>query len=185
MADMTQVRMKAPEFLELPESNQLTELIDGEIIVSPAPLDVHQKTSLLTTSLILGIMPNGTLRYAPTDVNFDDIHVFQPDIFWVSETNDHCVLVDGKYWRGAPDLVVEILSAGTQHRDRGVKFDIYEKYGVREYWMIDPLEKFVEVYQWSDGRFARLGLFQVGDKFTSNALNIVIEVARLFNEPSI
>ncbi len=54
---------------------------------------------------------------APLDVYIGDEIVVQPDVFWVSESNDQCVLVDGKYWRGAPDLVVEVLSPSNAQLD--------------------------------------------------------------------
>src|SRR5688572_12099576 len=134
MVDKTIVT--AREFLELPETNVLTELIKGEIIVAPSPEDRHQKASGKSHIYLVQLVSGGELRYAPADVYLDAITVVQPDLFWVSP-NSICHLVNGKYWRGAPDLVIEILSPSTTRRDRGIKFDLYEKHGVREYWLME------------------------------------------------
>jgi len=68
---------------------------------------------------------------------------------------------------GPPDLVVEIFSPGSVLYDRGDKFDIYQRYGVREYWMIDPTEDYIEVHQLIDGKFTRLGIYGLGKQFSS------------------
>ena len=94
----------------------------------------------------------------------------QPDVFWISEANDHCVLVDGKYWRGAPDLTAEVLSPGTAKLDVGDKFDLYEQYGVREYWLVDAQALFVQVFQRQNDHFARQGVFDKSGSFASVAL---------------
>ena len=70
---------------------------------------------------------------------------------WVAE-DSQCVILD-KHLRGAPDLIVEVLSPGTIRRDRKVKFRLYQQYGVREYWLVDLAEKLVEVWQWVDSKF--------------------------------
>src|SRR5690606_14643564 len=106
-------RMTAAEFLELPESNQITELIDGEVSVSPAPLIDHQNVVLETAVILRGLIPDGRVYIAPSDVYFDDINVVQPDIFWISDKNERCIAVGRKHFRGAPDLIVEVLSSGT------------------------------------------------------------------------
>ncbi|MEO0563414.1 MAG: Uma2 family endonuclease, partial [Chloroflexota bacterium] len=80
------------------------------------------------------------------------------------------------YWHGAPDLVIEVLSPSTAARDRGVKFDHYETAGVREYWLIDPMGLFVEVYTLKDGTFERAGLYERGVSFQSAVLGKAVPV---------
>jgi Uma2 family endonuclease len=169
MTDSTHIRMTASEYAKLPESNQITELIDGEVIVTPAPDDAHQKTSGHTYLVLARLVRDGELRYAPTDVHLDEINTVQPDLFWVSGENQKCRLVEGA-WEGPPDLVVEILSPSTAHRDYREKYNLYEKYGVREYWIIDPIAKFVEVYTHSGTEFVRQGEFKRGQTFVSPIL---------------
>jgi Uma2 family endonuclease len=168
MAEQVKTRMTADEFSQLPETNQPTELINGELIVSPSPLVCHQLSSSQFFRLIDGLKPNGTLFYSPMDVYFDQENIPQPDLIWVAETS-RCVIGE-KRLEGPPDLIVEILSPGTSRMDRREKFQLYERYGVSEYWMVDPLEKYVEVYRWVGGRYDRLGIFGEGDTLISAAL---------------
>jgi Uma2 family endonuclease len=178
MADMIQTGMTSAEYWDLPETNRIEELIDGEIIVSPTPLDVHQESSGDIYSFLSSTLQTGVLRYAPTGIHFEEGFDLEPDIFWISPDNDHCFLApDGRYWHGAPDLIVEILPPSTAYRDRGVKFEIYEKHGVREYWLVDPEAKFLEVYQ---GQFKRLGIFTKGQTFTSAFIGTDVPIDSLF-----
>ena len=114
---MIHTHMTAEAFLQLPETNLPTELINGEFIEMIAPHDLHQKTSIHLVAVLLPILPAGEFRSAPTDVCLDNLNVFQPDLFWVSAGNTSCKVMDGK-WYGAPDLIVEIFSPSTERRDK-------------------------------------------------------------------
>jgi Uma2 family endonuclease len=164
-----QTKITAEEFLHLPESQTPTELINGEIIVAPAPELYHQDIVLQTAILIKTTAPDGKVYIAPVDVHLDDVNVTQPDVLWLSP-DSQCSAVDGKRLFGAPDLVVEVLSPSTALRDKSVKFQLYEKYGVREYWIIEPTGQYVEVWLLTDGKFARHGVFGGSDSFTSAVL---------------
>ncbi len=172
MVHQIKTRMTASEYLQMPETNQRTELLDGQLIVygedsvSPAPVNDHQRLVRRSSHVVEALIPDGEVFTAPTDVHFDELNVVQPDIFWVAE-NSHCVEVDGKYWYGAPDLIIEILSPGTERKDRGQKFRLYQKYGVREYWLVSRIEAFIEVYHWVDGVFIQQGVYGAEDTFTS------------------
>jgi Uma2 family endonuclease len=75
--------------------------------------------------------------------------------------------------------MIEILSPASAARDRGIKYDLYEDYGIREYWLVDPVSQFVEVYQLTDGEFDRLGLFATDQVFTSPLLGQTVMVSQL------
>jgi len=171
MVEIPKTKTTFADYTALPESNQIIELIDGEIVVNP-PLDQHQQVvGDIYVFLASLLRRSGTLRIAPTGVRFDDLNSFEPDIFWVRPDSPSCVLTnDQRYWYGAPDLIVEILSPSTASYDRGVKFDIYEKYGVREYWLVDSESRYVEVYTLTEQRFVRLGVFTPEKSFTSSVL---------------
>jgi Uma2 family endonuclease len=183
MVDSIQTRMTSTQYWSLPETNQIEELIDGELVMTPPPLDAHQDSlgngyDLLRQNVLK--IRGGYLRLAPTGVHFEDGYDFEPDIFWVAPDNDHCVLApDGRYWHGAPDLIIEILSPSTAYRDRGIKFETYEKHGVRKYWLVDPEAAFAEIYHLNEGRFIRLGVFRAGQTFTSPVLGIDVKVDAL------
>lgn len=182
MAEVIKTRATFADYKALPETNQIVELIDREIIVNP-PLDLHQE-ALGTIHYFLAtvLQKKGKLRLAPTGVFFDESNSFEPDIFWISPDNDQCILMsDTRYWHGAPDLIVEILSPSTESRDRGIKFDVYEKYGVREYWLVNAAARYVEVYRHQNGAFDRIGVFEPGKHFISEVLgNISVEVSEFF-----
>jgi Uma2 family endonuclease len=170
MADITQTRMTASEFMALPESSQPMELIHGELIVSPTPKNPHQRIVGSTYFFLRQNATSGEVIVSPMDVYLDIDTVVQPDVFWVSGENSLCKLNDDGYWHGASDLVIEVLSPSTALRDRKAKFSLYEQYGVREYWLADPDAKFLEVYVRDGSRFVRLGVFAQDDTFTSAAL---------------
>jgi Uma2 family endonuclease len=170
MVAQAKTQVTFEEYAALPETNQVTELIDGEIFVNP-PLDKHQEVLGEIYALVRSLIAGGKLRMAPTGLHFDDGNSFEPDVFWVSAENDLCFLEDnGRFWHGAPDLVVEVLSPSTEANDRGNKFDTYEKYGVREYWLVSPEGHFTEVYQHENGKFNRVGLFKAEQPFVSAVL---------------
>lgn len=169
MAALERVRMTPAEFKQLGETTQPVEFINGETIVTPAPTDAHQSLILPIALLLKQLVPSGTLRVAPTDVWLDD-NCVQPDVFWVSGADSSCRLGEDGYWYGAPDLVVEVISPSTAHKDRGVKFDLYENHGVREYWLVDPEGWYVEVYRREGERFNRAGVFAAGQSWASGVL---------------
>jgi Uma2 family endonuclease len=181
MADLTQIKMTLEEYMALEETNQIVELIDGELVMTPPPFDEHQGVIGHTYFFLAQNVKGGTLRIAPTGLHIGE-HMFEPDIFWVGPENNRCVLVEGKYWEGAPDLVIEILSKSTEYRDRGIKFETFEKHGVREYWLVESEAKFIEVYVWIEGKFDRLGLFGRGKTFESPVLGMAVDVTTVLGE---
>ena len=175
-----QTKMTAQEFLQLPESQTFTELINGEIIVSPAPKDSHQSTVFETAKYVERLAPHGKVRLAPIDVYLDESNVIQPDVMWNS-SESQCILIEDDYWRGAPDLIVEVLSRSTALRDKRAKFHLYEEHGVKEYWIVDALARYVEVWRQQEGEFVHNGIYGEGETFVSAVLDEkVVEVLSLF-----
>ena len=120
------------DFLGFPDDGQRHELIDGEHYVTPSPATKHQRvSSRLHGSLYayLGVKERGEVFHAPFDVVLSNYDVVEPDLLVIlSEQSD--ILTD-KHVRGAPAIVVEILSPGTRRTDEGVKRRLYERSGVR------------------------------------------------------
>ncbi|MBL8163021.1 MAG: Uma2 family endonuclease [Anaerolineae bacterium] len=175
------VRVTFAEYDALPETNQIVELIDGEIVMNP-PVFRHQKVLLRIVATLLPLNLSGELCIAPCGLRFDDGNSFEPDLFWVSLDNTACVLEpNGNYWHGAPDLVIEVLSPSTEANDRGKKFRTYQQYGVREYWLVNPDVQFVEVYAQLNARFEQQGVILPGQAFTSEVLSgVSIDVTPWF-----
>lgn len=160
--------MTAAEFFELPESDQQLELIEGEVIALPTPIPNHQRRVGRLYRLIDDLKPDGEVFIAPLEVYLDAHNVPQPDIVWVASSS-RCRVTD-KRLEGPPDLVVEVLSPGTELKDRRDKFNLYQRFGVREYWLVDPVENFIEVYRLQDGAFVRQGVYGPDESFESAAL---------------
>jgi Uma2 family endonuclease len=160
-----QVKMTAEEFFELPETNQITELINGELIVSPPPIPEHQRLIGNTYVLLRQLIPDGVVFVAPIGVYLDEDNVPEPDIVWVA-VNSRCVITKTRL-EGAPDLIVEVLSPGTERRDKKDKFELYQKYGVREYWLVHPQAEYVEVWRLENGVFVHQGIYAPDESFVS------------------
>jgi Uma2 family endonuclease len=128
------------ELVALPEDQLRHELIDGEHLVTPSPAIPHQVILWNLTQLLgpyLRANPIGTALAGPVDVKFSLFTVMVPDLVYFTAER-FARVVNAKHATAAPDLVVEILSPGTRRRDKGRKRAIYDREGVREYWIVDP-----------------------------------------------
>ena len=127
------------DFLCFPDDGRRHELIDGEHFVTPSPSLRHQRVSRdLVWSLHEYCKETGVAEvfHAPLDVVLSNHDVVEPDLLVVP--NDQLDVLTEKHVRGAPAIVIEILSAGTRRRDETLKRQLYARTGVREYWLVDP-----------------------------------------------
>lgn len=135
----------AMEVFEMLPEGTLCQVIDNIIYMSPAPTFEHQEIVAEIHFQILGFVKKenlGKCVQAPLDVFLDDNNAFQPDIVFISNPN-LTIVKEGKV-RGAPDMVVEVLSQGTKDKDLGKKKMAYERNGVKEYFVVEQKTK--EVY---------------------------------------
>lgn len=150
---MSQSRPRIPytyeDYKSLPESmDRRYELLGGELYRVPAPTTRHQRVSQrIETQLIEHVETHelGDVFHAPVDVVFGQAgarEVAQPDIVFIARAH----IVTEAEIAGAPDLVIEILSPGTEERDRTYKKTLYARYGVLEYWIVDPNANTVEQF---------------------------------------
>ncbi|MEO5651065.1 MAG: Uma2 family endonuclease [Ginsengibacter sp.] len=127
----------------LPEGT-LCQLINNKLIMSPAPQDLHQVVLgeiYVELSLYLRKNKMGQVRMAPYDVHFSKQNILQPDILFIKNENLH--KVESKGLLGSPDMIIEILSPSTSQLDFEEKKLVYERFGVQEYFIIDPNSKLV------------------------------------------
>jgi Uma2 family endonuclease len=147
-------------FKSLPEGT-LAELIDGTLYMSPAPSPKHQRiVGRIFTQLSSYVLENnlGEVFLSPCDVFFDEhSNAVQPDLIFISSQNSS--LVGQEAIHGAPDLLIEVLSPGNSNHDLIRKKGLYEKFGVKEYWIIDPDTKETIGYFLKDGIYISLGTF--------------------------
>jgi Uma2 family endonuclease len=140
--------MTVREYRLLPEDGRRWELFEGDFLVTPAPSTLHQKISRrLQYDLMTQLERPGLAEViaAPVDVIFDDLNVVQPDLVIVSSAR--VSLITERAVEGAPDVLVEILSPSSIDRDRQLKRRLYERFGVREYWIVDPAHGLLEAYR--------------------------------------
>jgi Uma2 family endonuclease len=151
------VKFTYDDFVNFPDDGKRHEIIDGEHYVTPSPNTKHQivVVSLLTSiGAYLGQRPIGHVFTAPFDVVLSDLDVVEPDLLYISR--DRLEILTKAHVRGAPDLVVEILSPGTRRTDEITKRKLYERVGVQEYWVVDPELDTIKVYRRAEGVFARV-----------------------------
>lgn len=160
--------MTAEEFLALPETNLPVQLLNGEVMELTAPELDHQDVVGNIFVLFKQIVKTygGKAYVSPVDVYFDQLNIPQPDVLWVAP-DSKCQPVGTQRLSGPPDLIAEALSPGTARIDKRVKFRLYEKYGVRECWIVDSRDRLIEVWQHKDGLFVLLDAYGQNETFTS------------------
>ncbi len=164
------IKFTYEDYRNTPEGERY-ELLDGELIMPPAPSIGHQRIDTSLGSLLhtfVKKMGLGEVFHAPTDVVFTDTNVVQPDILYVSNERSHVITTDNI--RGAPNLIVEILSPSTARYDRTLKRTLYARHGVGEYWLADPHDKTVTVMLLGAGGFKVAAIYGEGDTLTSPTL---------------
>ncbi len=172
------------EFLEMDdfEAGFLYELINGEIVRRASPSTDHQRASRNLFRQIDSFVLNnskGECFCAPYDVQFDDYNFLQPDIIFVATEN--AGIIKPGCIKGAPDLLVEILSPGTHKDDRGDKMKVYRRSGVREYWIVDPRNKSIEVYTLKDSDYELTFFAMESGEIASQVLEgLTIAVEKVF-----
>jgi len=145
------IRFTYEDYKSLPESfTKRYELLNGDIVMVPAPTTIHQFIAANLEFILQNFVRAhdlGFVLFSPIDVVFgqgNDREVVQPDLLYVSHPRR--AIITEEEIQGAPDLIAEILSPGTETRDRGYKKHLYGRYGVQEYWIVDPVLRTVEVY---------------------------------------
>ena len=147
------------------------ELLDGELVMSPSPNRAHQRIDAKLGWRLAQFVEErdlGEVFSAPFDVVLSDTNVVQPDLLFVSKEQAYIVTEDNI--RGAPDLVVEIISPSTIERDRSFKRALYARYGVREYWLVDPDTRTVTVLLLDEGAFVEIARYGAEQTLTSPTL---------------
>jgi Uma2 family endonuclease len=149
------VRLTYADLCRLPDDGLRHELIDGEHYMTPAPTYRHQHVAMNVGGLLFMFLREhrlGHVYMAPLDVLFSEMDVVEPDVLYVSEERLRAQQEE-RYLTVTPDLVVEVLSPSTRRVDRGAKRGLYERQGVPEYWLIDPVLETVQVFRLERGRF--------------------------------
>jgi Uma2 family endonuclease len=154
------------EYEKIPADGFRHEIIEGEEFMTPAPNPDHQ-TVLFKIARRLGdhaeAQKLGRVFVAPTDVVLSKHDIVEPDVFFIA--HKRLSIIGPNNIQGAPDLVIEILSPSTAANDRGPKLALYDRAGVREYWIVDSVAKTVELREFSSPRRTRA--YKEGQSFDS------------------
>lgn len=168
---------------QLLEEGAPFQLINGDLVMSPSLTLKHQ---IVNGKLFMFISKHlekndlgGLCLFSPIDVVLDDENIFQPDLIYISVERKIELLQDRIM--GAPDLIIEILSPSTAYYDLKQKKDFYERYGVKEYLIIDPMRFDAEVYILTDNKFELQQKAKQNDMINFNTLpGLEIDLQKMF-----
>lgn len=175
------IRLTYDDYCRLPAGPRY-ELVEGELRLVPSPSVKHQEVSKrLAVALVEGAeMRNlGRVFAAPLDVVLNEYNVAQPDLLFITKAREG--IITEANVQGAPDLVVEIISPSTAEWDRVIKRQLYERYGVRELWLVDVEAHTVEVAARRGEKLITVSVFAEGTMLTSSLLpGFSLELTELF-----
>jgi Uma2 family endonuclease len=161
------IRFNYNDYLQLPEDKRY-EILEGELYVVPAPNTRHQRIiKRLLTVLMQEIeqKDHGELFSAPYDVVLSEENIVQPDILFIRK--ERLSLIGEANLAAAPDLIIEVLSPGTRKKDLDVKRKVYARFGVQEYWIVDPEGNTVEILIWNESGYITAGIYGATDRLRS------------------
>lgn len=178
-----QGKWRYDDYLRLPDDGKRYEIIEGVLYVANAPSIEHQFTvSEIHFQLKLFVHESalGQVYTSPLEVHLSETtKPVQPDLLFIR--SERQPPPGAQFLVGAPDLIVEVISPGSIRLDRHIKFDVYERSGVPEYWLADPKVRLVEVYTLSNGEYALLGQYTNDEVIESKVLaGLQIKTSTLF-----
>jgi Uma2 family endonuclease len=180
------VRWTIQDVEALPDNEWIRyEIIDGELFVTRSPHHKHQQV----TGRIFAVLDSWSIETGLGEPSimpsliFSDSDNVAPDVVWVSYERLVQIQDEAGHFRGAPELVVEVLSPGkaNEDRDRLAKLKLYSIQGVQEYWIVDRISQRVEIYRREQAQLTLVTTLLVDDVITSPLLpGFTCEVAQLF-----
>ena len=158
------------------------QLINGDLIVLPPPLSFHQaictRLAQIACNFLDNINDNGFLA-CTLDIKLDAGNILRPDILYVAEERKQEIV---KEWiEGVPDFIIEVISIESAYYDLRQKMDIYEKYGIKEYIIVDPIEQSAELYALKDGAYYLHQKAQNNEQLNSVVLpGLIFDLNKIF-----
>jgi Uma2 family endonuclease len=173
MARVSTDRVKTTytDLLGWPEDGRRYELYDGEVSVVPAPFPRHQIAMIELHRRLYdyAAATGGIVLASPIDIVFTEETVLQPDIVVFTAARRHHVELD-RVIRVPPDVAIEVISPGTAANDRGRKLKMFERFGVPEYWILDPHAERLDVLALRDAGYAPAASARRGESIASSVL---------------
>ncbi|MBI4279865.1 MAG: Uma2 family endonuclease [Armatimonadetes bacterium] len=177
------VRYTYREYRDLPESEtKRYELLEGELVMVPSPGKAHQEAVGNVFACLRAFVKErdlGAVYVAPFDVILSEHTVVQPGVIYVVKSRTHIIKSEGV--QGSPDLVVEVISPTTRERDLVTKRLIYGRHGVKEYWLVHPDQRIVEVFRLSGTELAPIATYAAAETLESPLLpGLALPVREIF-----
>jgi Uma2 family endonuclease len=170
------------DYLALPDDGKRYEIIEGELSMTPAPTPRHQAIQLRLGSLLLAYVdkqPLGRVFISPIDLALSLVDVVQPDVLFIAQGRSH--IIAERNIVGIPNLIVEILSPSSTTWDQREKLDLYQRYGLPEYWIVDPEAEVIDVYVSVANRLEKVETLKQGDRLLARQVpGLILEVAEIF-----
>jgi Uma2 family endonuclease len=182
VVERVQPRVSFADLERAPEDGRRYELYDGEVYVVPAPMPRHQRVQMRLVEWLDEYAESvGAFAVdSPIDIVFSEHDVLQPDVVFFGPARAHLVDLD-RAIRHAPDLCVEILSPATEATDRGRKMQMFARYGVPEYWIVDPAQEVLEVLRLEAGSYVLVQRAAKDDEVQSAVIpGTALRVGRIF-----
>jgi len=145
------------DYAATPDDGLHYEILDGDLSVTASPVPRHQRVLANLNDILrahVRVSDLGEVLFAPIAVILADTTIVEPDLVYLA--SDRATLVSHRGIEGPPTLVVEVLSPSTSLRDCGIKRELYARYGVPWYWIVDPEARIVEVLQLTEGIYHRI-----------------------------
>lgn len=175
MATRTQEVLKFTyaDYENLPSDGKQYQIVEGELFMTPAPFTKHQVVSSNIFRILDEHVRNhdlGKVFYAPVDFVLSDINIVQPDLFFIKK--ERLSIIGEKNIQSSPDMIVEILSSHSEKLDRVHKKSLYEKFGVKEYWLVDTKAETVEIFYSIKGKgYVSSQTFKKNEKIKSRVFS--------------
>ncbi len=157
---------------DLPEDAGRTEIVNGELVLSPGPASRHQEICILLTLEIGPFIRSrdlGKMFAGPMHTILALHSHYEPDLCFIRK--NRLSIIKENFIDGPPDLVVEVISESNRTHDTVVKFNDYARYGIEEYWLVDPREEEISTWFLSGGKYELLGRARRGESVTTRVLD--------------
>lgn len=145
---------KRKQFYESISEQEKTEFINGEVIAHSPVILAHNKVCMNLALIVRSYVINHNLGFVGVEKIMIQLtrNDYEPDICYFNKQQAD-TFIDDQMFFPAPNMIVEVLSKSTEKRDRGIKYDDYEKHGVEEYWLVDPKKETLEQYVLENGNY--------------------------------
>ncbi|MBI2837878.1 MAG: Uma2 family endonuclease [Acidobacteria bacterium] len=178
----TKIVLTYEDYLALPNDGKRYEIMRGDLYVSPSPVPRHQ----IILSRVFDALREyarahswGVILPAPLDVLLSQTNIVEPDIIGIAAARKG--IIAEKNIEGTPDFLVEIISESTRRNDKVLKLKLYAEFGVKEYWIVDPVIDTVEIFSPAEVGLTRIAEVTAGTADSRLLAGFSIDVAQLFS----